>query len=143
MSDPMANGVPPAGVDVEKRTAQYIALRDKIAELTKEFEAKLEPYKQIKGALEAELMRALESANVSNMAVRGVGTVFYTDKATCTVEDMDAFRAYVTNMGEWDIVDIKANAPAVAAYLAENNVLPPGVKRSVFRTLSVRRASGA
>ena len=63
------------------------------------------------------------------------------DKSSATVTDPEAFRAYVKDMGDWDVCDLRANAPAVLEYIKANGTLPPGVKYNTFRTLGVRRAS--
>lgn len=127
-------------IDVEKRVAQFVQLRDKIKEISDKHEAELAPYKQAKSQLEAELLEHL-NANHMKSARTAAGTVNVSEKTSCRVEDTDAFRSFVVNNGEWDLCDMKANAPAVEKYMEEQQAPPPGVIVNRFRTVGVRRAS--
>ncbi len=125
-------------VDVSKRAAQYVALRDKIKEIEKEHEEALRPYRDAQKQLEGVFATVLSTANVKSMKTEG-GTITATERASATVDDMDAFRTHVVNMGDWDLADLRANAPAVRAWAEQNKQLPPGVKLSIMQTISVRR----
>lgn len=127
-------------IDVEKRVAQFVRLRDKIKLLTEKHDAELAPYKEAKAQLEAELLNHLNSNNMKS-ARTDAGTVSVSEKTSCRVDDTDAFRSFVVNNGEWDLCDMKANAPAVEKYMEEQQAPPPGVVVNKFRTVGVRRAS--
>lgn len=127
-------------IDVEKRVAQFVQLRDKIKEINDKHDEELAPYKQAKAQLEAELLEHL-NANHMKSARTEAGTVSISEKTSCRVEDTDAFRSFVVDNGEWDLCDMKANAPAVEKYMEEQQAPPPGVVVNRFRTVGVRRAS--
>lgn len=127
-------------IDVEKRVAQFVQLRDKIKLLTDKHDAELAPFKEAKALIEAELLEHLNSNNTKS-AKTAAGTVSVSDKTSCRVEDTEAFRSFVVNNGEWDLCDMKANAPAVEKYIEEQQAPPPGVVINRFRTVGVRRAS--
>lgn len=127
-------------IDVEKRVAQFVRLRDKIKLLTEKHDAELAPYKEAKAQLEAELLNHLNNNNMKS-ARTDAGTVSISEKTSCRVDDTDAFRSFVVNNGEWDLCDMKANAPAVEKYMEEQQAPPPGVVVNKFRTVGVRRAS--
>ena len=127
-------------IDVEKRVAQFVRLRDKIKLLTEKHDAELAPYKEAKAQLEAELLNHLNHNNMKS-ARTDAGTVSISEKTSCRVDDTDAFRSFVVNNGEWDLCDMKANAPAVEKYMEEQQAPPPGVVVNKFRTVGVRRAS--
>jgi len=127
-------------VDVAKRAKQYVDLRDKIKELEKKHEEELKPYREARQMLDGIFADVLQKANVKSMKTEG-GTITATERASATVSDMEAFRAHVVNMGDWDLADLRANAPAVRAWADANQQLPPGIKFTVMQTISVRRPS--
>lgn len=127
-------------IDVADLAAKYVKLRDKIKEIEKQHEEALAPFREMKAQLEGVFATKLDEANVQSMKTAG-GTITGTVRNSAVVEDMDAFRTFVVNMGEWDLADLRANAPAVKTWSEENKSLPPGVKFSSMRTISVRRPS--
>jgi len=127
-------------IDISDLAAKFVKLRDKMKEIEAKHEEELKPYRDMRVQLEGVFNDALTKANVLSMRTAG-GTISATERASATVEDMDAFRTFVVNMGEWDLADLRANAPKVKAWSAENKQLPPGVKYAAIRTISVRRPS--
>ena len=67
------------------------------------------------------------------------GTAYKTVKHSVTVADKDLFRDFIKSHDAWYFADIRANAPAVRAYLDENDQLPPGVNMSSWATVNVKR----
>ena len=67
------------------------------------------------------------------------GTAYKTVKHSVTVADKDAFRNFIKNEDAWYFADLRANAPAVRAYLDENDHLPPGVNMSSWAAVNVKR----
>lgn len=126
-------------IDLAAYVEKYIKVRDKLAEMNKEFEEKLRPLKEAKDALEGLFGEQLTKMNLKSMKTVH-GTITATERASCTVDDMLAFRTFVQQMGEWDLADVRANAPAVKDYAEANKAWPPGVKYSAIYTISVRRA---
>ena len=54
--------------------------------------------------------------------------------------DGDTFRKCVISKNLFDLVDWRANAPAVAEFIEDEGVTPPGVNFSTSFTVGVRRA---
>jgi hypothetical protein len=127
-------------LDLTAYVDKYIQIRDKISEMNKEFDEKLRPLKEAKGALEGVFGEQLTKLNTKSMKT-AAGTITATERGSATVEDMLAFRKFVQEMGEWELADVRANAPAVKEYAETNKQWPPGVKYSAIYTISVRRAS--
>ena len=71
------------------------------------------------------------------------GTAYKTVKKSATIQDQAEFRRHVIGSEAWELVDWRANAPAVEQFIAANaGELPPGVKYSTFTTIGVRRGKG-
>lgn len=140
---PITTAVPPQvpqEIDLTAYVDKYIKIRDKIAELNKQWEEQIAPLKEAKTALDALFGEHLTKNNVTSMRT-SAGTITATERKSATLEDPLAFRTFVQQMGEWELADIRANAEAVKTYAEENKQLPPGVKYSAIYTISVRRAS--
>jgi hypothetical protein len=128
-----------SGTTPAEKIAQYIRLRDHIKAAQDEFEASLERPKAAMKKLEAELLEFLNANGSDNLAVKGVGTVYRTNRTSASVEDPAAFMAWVREHEMWDALDIKANKTFVAEQ-AEAGDLPPGVKFSVTQAINIRRS---
>lgn len=126
-------------IDVEKTVGNYVRLRDKIDEIAKKHEAELEPYKVLRRKLDGMLLQHLNETNTKSCKT-GAGTITATTRSSASVQDTEAFRKFIIENDEWDLVDIKANAPAVFKYLEDEGQPVPGVKTSQMQTLSVRRS---
>jgi hypothetical protein len=129
----------PQAIDVEKVVGQYVKLRDKIKEISDRHADELKPFNEMRARLDGMLLQHLQTQNVKSMRTEA-GTITSTVRRSATVEDREAFREYVTVMELWDLVDLRANAPAIFQCIEETGAPPPGVKTSQMMTLSVRRA---
>ena len=126
-------------VDIAKRVAQYIALRDEIKKRDDGHKEAMRPLRDLLDKLNGTLLEHLNS--VSGNSVRtDAGTVYRSEKKSASLADPEAFMRYVIANEEWDLMDRKANVTAVADYIAENGVQPPGVNYSTTFQVGVRRS---
>lgn len=131
-----------ADLDASFLIDKYLKLRNKIKQLNDAHEASLRPYKEGMETIENALLAFLLQNNMSNVKVKGIGTASGLDKFSAVVEDQAAFRDWILQNNEFDMADIKANVVNVREYQKANNgTLPPGVKLSSIRKISVRVAS--
>lgn len=132
----MCNIVPPE--NIEEMVSQYVRLRDKIKEADDAHKAKLKTSKEYLEILEGKMMEKLNA--IGGESVRtAAGTVYRSTKKSATIADGDAFRQFVQENEAFDLVDWKANAPAVSDFINEHQVPPPGVNFSTTFTVGVRR----
>ena len=136
-TNPFASMVPPATMDA--LVAQYVKLRDKIKESDDAYKAKMAPAKDYLEKLNGVLLQQLQAAGAESVKTP-YGTAYKTTKRSATVADSGEFRGFVIENRAWDMADWKANAPAVEAYLQENQQLPPGVNLTSVVVTGVRRA---
>jgi len=128
----------PKVVDIDTRVGQYIRLRDKIKEQDDAHKEKMRPAREALEKLNSIMLEYLQSVKVDS-ASTGSGTVYRTMKKSATIADGDAFMRHVIGNEEWELMDKKANATAVEAFIEENGVAPPGVNYSVTAVVGVRR----
>lgn len=117
---------------------KFVTLRDKIDEADKRHKEKTKDAREMLKVLEMVLLDRLKAEDGNSFA-SNFGTVYRTKRPSATIADGEAFRRYVIDNAAWDLIDIRANAPATAAYLEENSALPPGINYSVTYTVGVRR----
>lgn len=126
-------------VDIDKRIDQYVKLRDHIKELNDAHKEKMAPFNDTLEQLNGVLLKHLEQMNIESLKGEH-GTVYVTVKKSASIADMSQFWTYVVTQVDWDMVDRKANATAVEAYIEANGGNPPpGVNFSAVRVVGVRR----
>lgn len=127
--------------DMEKRAAQYIALRDAIKILKDRQKAELEVLETLQSRVGGIIQNFMETNSLNNIST-SAGTCYVSTRYTATVADKEAFIEFV-KAGHWDLIERRASSEAVQDYVKDHNILPPGVNLSGIQTLGVRRPSNA
>jgi hypothetical protein len=142
MSDIAEAVAPPdaAAAQFEKRTKQYIEVRDKIREISERHSEELKPFVEIQNALTAWLTENLDKVGAKSIKTTQ-GTVYQSTRYSAALSDPKAFMDHVIETQNWNLLDRKANSTAVRDYVEQNKSEPPGVRLSAIRTVGVRRAS--
>jgi hypothetical protein len=125
---------------IHKRIAQFVKLRDKIAEIKKRHEEELKPFTTALLTLNTTLLDLLNENGGDSVTVRGVGTVYRTTKRSASIADGGEFRRFVIGGELWELVDWKANAAQIAEFIEKKKTMPPGINMSSVITIGVRRA---
>ena len=126
-------------VPINTRIEQFVKLRDRINKENEEHAARMKPMNELLKRLNAIILEHLISTGADSVAVRGVGTAYRTVKKSASIADGAEFKRFVIDNEKWDMLDWKANANAVQAYIEENNAPPPGVNFSTVAVVGVRR----
>lgn len=128
---------------VSDYVGKYVKLRDKIKAIEDLNKQRLAPFKTMLEALNSLLLNFLNTAGVDSVQVKDQGTFYKTAKTSASIQDGDAFRRHVIGAADYDLLDWKANANAVKAFMdANNGDLPPGIKLNVLYVAGVRKANG-
>lgn len=133
---------PPTTEDMDKRIAQFIALRDIIKREDDAHKAKM---KEIKGVLEkltGVIQTFMATNNLENLKTKS-GTCYTTTKRTASLADPEVFMNYVIEHSAFDLLDRRANSTAVADFVKKNKALPPGCNLNTIETVGVRRGNGS
>jgi len=118
---------------------QFVKLRDRIKEADAAHKEKTAPAKKHLELLGNLMLKRLNDIGGESVKSKS-GTVYRTDRKTASIADGDIFRKYVIENANFDIVDWRANAPAVEDFIKEHGSPPPGVNYNVQHTVGVRRA---
>lgn len=161
-SSPVLNAVRKAlddKADVTALTAMYLKLRAAKKDLDEQGKNRVRPLTEAMGLIETrflELMLELKVDSLKNDA----GTPYQSERVSITVADISAFMDFVLtralegldvsdgakeaikramlDSGQLSLVDARASKSAVEELVAQTKELPPGLNRSVERTVNVR-----
>lgn len=124
---------------VDELTKLYVETRDAVRALETEYDEKKKPYKEKLDKIEGVLLAILEKTGSEAIRTE-YGTVHTTTRSTASIVDGSIFKAFILDMKLYDLVDWRANAPAIKAYTQGSGSLPPGVNFSTITRVGVRRA---
>lgn len=127
--------------DVEKRVQQYIDLRDALKRLDDRHKNERQPLVDLMEKVGAQLQQFIEANNLQNLKT-AAGTCYLSTRYTASLADPDAFMKYVIENSKFELLDRRANATAVQAFIKETTNLPPGCNLNAIQNLGVRRDSG-
>ncbi len=125
-------------VDLNKRIEQYVVVRDRIKEIKKRHKEELAPWDDTLEKLNGVLLGHLNAIGVDSVAGEA-GTAYKTMKQSASIADVKAFWDFIVANQAWDLIDKKANVPAVADYIEEHKAAPPGVNFNQVFVAGVRR----
>lgn len=117
---------------------KYIALRDKKAETAARHKAEINQYDSLLQQIERVFLIHMQEIGAQSIATEN-GTAYQKTQSSCTIADRDVFLNFIRNGDNWAFADIRANTPAVRAYLEANEELPPGVNLTSRLTVNVQR----
>jgi hypothetical protein len=121
--------------------AEYIALRDARDQGKKKFEEMLRArYLDRMDELETQLLDLLNKLGSDSIA-SPAGTVYKKLSTSVTVADSREFQRHVIGGELWDLIDWRANKTAVNDLIEAGEPVPPGINRSAFYSVGVRRKS--
>lgn len=119
---------------------EFIELRDERRRFDSEYARLLEtnytaPMKEI----EMQLLDILNQSEVEGIRTKA-GTAYKKLSTSVTIADASEFRRHVIGSEEWDLIDWRANKTAVNERVDSGETLPPGVNRTAFYTIGIRKS---
>ncbi len=116
-----------------------IAINDIITATNAESKKLVAEKKQNLEVLDGFILKTLNEMGVDS-AKTDAGTAFKDLKESFTVEDREAFFAWVLETDNWEFLQSKVNATNAREYMKETNgLLPPGVKYNGFTVVKIRK----
>lgn len=134
MNDTTQEAIKPA-----QMVEEYIALRDGKKKAEDVFE---EWCKANFGTrmleLEGHLLATLNTLGLDSLASPS-GTAYKLVTTSVTVADAREFRRHVIGLEDWDLIDWRANKTAINDKVEKGEDLPPGINRTTFVKVGIRR----
>jgi len=128
-------------MDVEKVVSVYLKIRDKKAQLTKEYDAQIAELDAKQGLLEAALLDFCKDNGVENVKATS-GTAFKTIKERIWVNDWAAVEVFVYENQAFDLLEHRIAQTAAKTWMKENpdKPIPSAVVDRKF-AITVRRGT--
>jgi hypothetical protein len=129
-----------AAVNITALVTKYIMARDMKTKLDASHKAKLEPLIAAMDKTEAAILDFFNKHDMDSAKCEA-GTAFRASRTSATVNDMDAFLAFVKENDAWHMLERRVAKTSVDEYVTQHNDLPPGISYTKMAALNVRRAS--
>jgi hypothetical protein len=128
-----------AEVPMDKLAKVYIKIRDRMAELTREYDAAYEALKEQQKVV-ANTMKDRLHAIGAESAKTTSGTVSLRTSVRYIAQDKDAFKTFVMENDAIDLLELRIAQKNLQAFLAANpGNVPPGLNTLSEVEVSVRR----
>jgi hypothetical protein len=119
---------------------EYIVYRDEKKRADETYAAWLnDNYTTPMKEIEAKLLDILNKTDASGIKTKA-GTAYKKLSTSVTIADMSEFRRHVIGSEQWDLADWRASKTRIEEMLEEGEQLPPGVNRTSFFTVGIRRS---
>lgn len=119
---------------------EYIALRDQRDTAKKQMDDFLKSnFTEKMEELEARLLDTLNKLGVDSLASKAKGTVYKKLTTSITIADMREFQRHVIGSEQWELADWRANKTVVNDIVDRGDELPPGLNRTAFFTVGIRK----
>jgi len=127
-------------IDANRLVKTFVKIRDRRAQLKREFEAQDAELKAQQEKLESVLLSHLNKNNEDSVRT-AEGTFYRQLKVMPSATDWDAFYAWIKEHDAFDALERRIKAKFISDYMEEHaddpdNNLPPGV--SVYKRYDVR-----
>ena len=127
------------GVSADKLVAIYIKMRDKRAQLLKEYEEQDETVKEQMELVETELLSMCKSIGADSLKTQA-GTVIRTVKTRYWTSDWNSMHKFIMEHNMPELLEKRIAQTNMATFLEENpDLLPPGLNVDSKYTISIRR----
>ena len=123
----------------EQVVKHMLELRDLIKATKERQDEELAPIKARYARGEAYLTNRIEELGHEKFSTTS-GTVFTTQRVSASVKDKGAFRGWIEETGEIDLMEVRISTTALKEYMERTGGdAPPGVNVSTMRTLNLRK----
>jgi hypothetical protein len=131
----------PVDVKPAELVEEYIALRDEKKLAEDRFEELLkERYSARMAEIEVTLIDTLNALGIESISGRS-GTAYKKITTSVRIADPREFRRHVIGTEQWDLANWSANKTLVNDMVERGEPIPPGIDRSAFYTIGIRRKS--
>lgn len=126
-------------IPLDRLAKVYRKIRGQIAELTQEYDNKVEALKLQQEEIKAAMKDQMKTMGVTSVRTNE-GTVVLSVKTRYSTQDWDAFKSFVIEHDAVDLLEKRIAQGNMAQFLEENpGVVPPGLNASSEYDISVRK----
>lgn len=139
MTEEATAEAPPQHMKMDDLVKTYIKLRNKKAQLKKEFDLKVASIDELQDKIEALLLVRFQELGIESVKT-DEGTAYSSLKTSVSLADADSFKEFCMRQEDpLTFIDVRVNKSAVLQFKeATGGELPPGVNFSATRTVNFR-----
>jgi hypothetical protein len=128
-------------VPLDKLAKIYRKMRDRVSELTREYDNEVETIKAQQAEIAAAMKEQMQALGVTSVRT-DQGTVVLSVKTRYSTSDWDSFKSFVTEHDALDLFEKRIAQTNMKQFLEENpGVVPPGLNSNAEYDISVRKPS--
>ena len=128
-------------VPLDKLAKIYRKMRDRVSELTREYDTEVETIKAQQAEIAAAMKEQMQALGVTSVRT-DQGTVVLSVKTRYSTSDWDSFKSFVMEHDALDLFEKRIAQTNMKQFLDENpGVVPPGLNSNAEYDISVRKPS--
>jgi len=128
-------------VPLDKLAKIYRKMRDRVSELTREYDTEVELIKAQQAEIAAAMKEQMQALGVTSVRT-DQGTVVLSVKTRYSTSDWDSFKSFVVEHDALDLFEKRIAQTNMKQFLDENpGVVPPGLNSNAEYDISVRKPS--
>lgn len=128
-------------VPLDKLAKIYRKMRDRVSELTREYDTEVEIIKAQQAEIAAAMKEQMQALGVTSVRT-DQGTVVLSVKTRYSTSDWDSFKSFVVEHDALDLFEKRIAQTNMKQFLDENpGVVPPGLNSNAEYDISVRKPS--
>jgi hypothetical protein len=128
-------------VPLDKLAKIYRKMRDRVSELTREYDNEVETIKAQQAEIAAAMKEQMQALGVTSVRT-DQGTVVLSVKTRYSTSDWDSFKSFVVEHDALDLFEKRIAQTNMKQFLDENpGVVPPGLNSNAEYDISVRKPS--
>jgi hypothetical protein len=128
-------------VPMDKLARIYRKMRDRVSELTREYDTEVEIIKAQQAEIAAAMKEQMQALGVTSVRT-DQGTVVLSVKTRYSTSDWDSFKSFVVEHDALDLFEKRIAQTNMKQFLDENpGVVPPGLNSNAEYDISVRKPS--
>lgn len=126
-------------VPLDKLAKIYRKMRDRVSELTREYDTEVETIKAQQAEIAAAMKEQMQALGVTSVRT-DQGTVVLSVKTRYSTSDWDSFKSFVVEHDALDLFEKRIAQTNMKQFLDENpGVVPPGLNSNAEYDISVRK----
>ena len=126
-------------VPLDKLAKIYRKMRDRVSELTREYDTQVETIKAQQAEIVAAMKEQMQALGVTSVRT-DQGTVVLSVKTRYSPSDWDSFKSFVVEHDALDLFEKRIAQTNMKQFLEENpGVVPPGLNSNAEYDISVRK----
>jgi hypothetical protein len=127
-------------ISIDKLTRVYLKMRDKKAEVSKQFEAELDRIDEGMRKVKTALLDHMKEIGAESLRTES-GLVYRTVRTLYTTSDWESMNKFILEHGVPDLLEKRLHQTNTKAFLEEHpDLIPPGLNANSEYSVTIKRS---